>query len=188
MLSTLAFSVVTTGAVESTDSHWTLFLLYFLMNLIDLGTGVTKAVSRKEYNSSRFCKGVLGKVARWSIVAIAMITHYLLIDFGSVLGFDAGVTKVLVWFVLSALIFQDIRSVFENLKIMGVEVPPILVKILALAEQQLDTNDIFDGDMIVDSSNGKSSYRLELNDSFDALSEKDKITFKVKQADKTNLD
>ena len=182
MVQTLAFSLVTAQTVEVTHSHNLMFLLYFAMNVVDLATGVLRAVDKHEYSSAKFCNGILKKIARWALVACAVITYYVLIEMGNCIGVSLEVSKTVIWFVLAALTFQDIRSVFDNLIKMGVTIPPMLEKVLALAESKFEESEtIFDGDLIVDTSDEEHPYHFQFNSDLKDVSQKDTVTFQIKR-------
>lgn len=173
------FSAILAALTHAVGTHEILFVLYFLTNIIDLFTGIAKAVYSKTYDSKIFCKGVFLKAGRWVVVLLAIILHWFFLEIGSLLSIDLNISKALVWFVLAALVFQDIRSIFENLTVVGVSIPPVLQNALLLAEKEMQQE--FDGVMTVDSSDpAKDVYNLELSCPVEELKGKSTITFQVK--------
>ena len=56
-------------------------------------------------------------------------------EMGSKIGVDLSFTHLFGWFTLATFIINEIRSILENLVVMGVEVPEFLVKGLEIAKK-----------------------------------------------------
>lgn len=117
------FSTFAATLTHLTGAHQILFMVLFAVNVIDLATGVAKALVTRSYTTKKFLSGVGAKVLRWVVVLLAALVHIVFINVGDIINVDLKITKVLVWYVLSALIFHDVRSALGNISAMGVSVP-----------------------------------------------------------------
>lgn len=179
-MNTVIFSFLATVGAELTKTHAVLFLIYFVLNVMDLLTGVMDSKLRGGYDSNKFIIGIFKKVGYWCTVALAWIVHLAFVQLGSAIDVDLGVTKYLGWFVLGGFIFQEIRSVLSNLVEFGIEVPDILSKVLSIGEQKLGEGKQADGTMVIDTTNPERDiYRLEVDGDVHELADKDSVTFKV---------
>ena len=59
-------------------------------------------------------------------------------ELGNIVNVDLGVTMLLGWFTLATFLINEIRSILENLVIMGVYVPDFLAKGLEVASKLID--------------------------------------------------
>lgn len=118
--------------------HWFLFALFLLLNIIDWITGWMKARINKKENSAAGWKGILKKIGYWIMILFAFIIATGLIEIGTVIDIDLGITVVLGWFVLASLIVNEARSIVENFVEAGYNVPSILVNGLEIADKLIN--------------------------------------------------
>ena len=131
------------GAIVATLSyifgeHWILFTLFLAFNVGDWITGWMKARLTHKENSKAGWKGVLKKLAYWIMIAVAFGASAVFVEVGKTLGIDLGITTLLGFFVLASLLVNEIRSICENLFEMGVDVPKVLIRGLAVADKAIN--------------------------------------------------
>ena len=61
-----------------------------------------------------------------------------LIDMEKIVGIDLGITIYFGWFTLAVFIINEIRSILENLTLLGVNVPSFLTKGLEVASKKIN--------------------------------------------------
>ena len=118
--------------------HWFLFALFLLLNIIDWITGWMKSRINKKENSAAGWKGVLKKLGYWIMILFAFIIASGLIEIGTVIDVDLGITVILGWFVLASLIVNEARSIVENFVEAGYDVPTVLVSGLEVADKLIN--------------------------------------------------
>ena len=57
---------------------------------------------------------------------------------GKLIGIDLAFTEVFGWFTLATFIINEIRSVLENLVVMGVDVPSFMTRGLEIANMKMN--------------------------------------------------
>jgi toxin secretion/phage lysis holin len=114
---------------------WFLFLAFFLLNVVDYVTGFVKARLTNTENSNKGFKGICKKVGYWVVIAIAFFVALSFEKMGNTINIDLGFVQLVGWFTLATFIINEIRSVLENLVIIGVPVPEFLVKGLEVAAE-----------------------------------------------------
>lgn len=115
--------------------HWYLFALFLALNIADWITGWMKSKINKKENSVKGWQGVLKKLGYWIMILFAFMIATGLIEVGTVIGIDLGVTTLVGWFVLASLIVNEARSIIENFVEAGYNVPNILTKGLEVADK-----------------------------------------------------
>lgn len=118
--------------------HWILFALFLLLNIADWLTGWLKSRLAHKENSSAGWKGVLKKLGYWLMILVAFGTSVIFTEIGTVLGINLQITTLLGWFVLASLLVNEIRSICENFVEAGFNVPNILIKGLAVADETIN--------------------------------------------------
>lgn len=118
--------------------HWVLFLAYLLLNIGDWLTGWLKSRINGTSSSYVGLKGIIKKLGYWMMIALAFGMSVLFIEIGEVIGMNLGITVAIGWFVLANLTINELRSIIENFVEAGYQVPHILRKGLAVAEEALD--------------------------------------------------
>lgn len=121
-------------------NHYGAVLASFLLfNLIDWITGTCKARFLKKESSVDGLKGILKKLGYWIIIFVAFIIGQDMAIMGTELGFEFEFASYLGWLTLGMLVVNEARSILENLVEMGVPVPEVLSRGLALCQNSLET-------------------------------------------------
>ena len=115
------------------------FLLFLALNVIDFYYGRRKAIQTNTLSSKIGAEGVRKKVAYWVIITISFsIGHILATSLGPELGIDLSFLHLIGWFTLAVYILNELTSIVENLLVLGVDVPAIFVKGLAVVRTIVD--------------------------------------------------
>lgn len=72
------------------------------------------------------------------MILVAFGASAVFIEIGTVLGINLQITTLLGWFVLASLLVNEIRSICENFVEAGFNVPNILIKGLAVADETIN--------------------------------------------------
>lgn len=118
--------------------HWFLFALFLFLNVADWITGWMKSRINKVENSVKGWQGVLKKLGYWLMILSAFMITNGLIEVGTTIGIDLGITSLLGWFVLASLLVNEARSIVENFCEAGFDVPKILVNGLEVADKMIN--------------------------------------------------
>lgn len=116
----------------------TAYIPFMVLNVVDYATGIIKAKYTNTENSNKGLKGILKKLGYWIVICIAFFIATAFGTFGEQIGIDLGFTAFIGWFVLGTFIINEIRSVIENLIMIGVEVPVWLIKGLEVANDRIN--------------------------------------------------
>lgn len=130
-------AILTTGTAIL-GGHGYLFLCFLALNAADYLFGVWKAQKTGTLSSAKGAEGIKKKISYWVVIGIAFMLSYALIDIGATLGVDLGFVQLIGWFTLAVYVMNELTSITENLIVLGVEVPEILVKALAVAKNVVD--------------------------------------------------
>lgn len=118
------------------DFNW-LFLSFFLLNIIDYITGWAKAYFCHVENSNLGAKGIAKKAGYWIVIGITFYISVVCYHMGRSIGYDFAYIQFLGYFTLCTYIFNEIRSIIENLVVMDVDMPPYLQKVLDMISKGL---------------------------------------------------
>ena len=118
------------------------FLLFLALNVIDFYDTLSSKIG---------AEGVRKKVAYWVVITIAFaIGHILATSLGPELGVDLSFLHLIGWFTLAVYILNELTSIVENLLVLGVDVPAIFVRGLAVVRTIVDAA----GNKVVPDPNG----------------------------------
>lgn len=121
---------------------------FLIFNILDWITGTCKARLEGKESSMEGLRGICKKLGYWVLIFVAFLTGQNLIILGAEmnLGFEAA--DYIGWLTLTMLVVNEARSIIENLVQLGITVPDVLIRGLAITEEQLkDVQDIDkDGD------------------------------------------
>ena len=121
-------------------------------NIIDYLTGIMAALSRGEKISSEIgFRGIAKKVGQWLLVVIGWVVDVMIEYAGHAISPDFTVPIIVSICVASWLVFNEIISILENLKAVGVPLPGFLVKIVEFFKKKVE--DI--GDAAITETEGK---------------------------------
>lgn len=118
--------------------YWFLFLGFLVLNIVDWVSGWQVAVMNHKSSSSIGAKGVLKKVWYWVIIGIAFFIGFSFEEMGAKLGIPLGFMPLVGWFVLANYLVNEIRSITENLVLMGVDVPEFFIEGLAVSARLIE--------------------------------------------------
>lgn len=118
-------------------------LLMVSCNVLDYITGIIAAPKRGEkINSSIGLQGIVKKICMWLLVVVGVIIDELISYAINTIGWDIPFTFVVACVVCIWLICNELLSILENLKDIGVPLPAFLAKIVVYikskAEQKAD--------------------------------------------------
>ena len=114
---------------------WFLFAAFFVLNVVDYITGIAKARFSHTENSNKGLKGIIKKVGYWVVIALAFFIALSFEEMGSNIGVNLKFVVMLGWFTLATFIINEIRSILENLILVGVDVPQFLINGLEVAAE-----------------------------------------------------
>ncbi len=124
-------------AVLSTllGDFWYLFAAFLILNAVDYITGVIKAKVYHRENSVRGLRGIIKKFGYWVVISLAFFISFSFENMGNIIGVNLGFMKMVGWFTLTTFIINEIRSILENLIILGVDIPKFLTNGLEIARK-----------------------------------------------------
>lgn len=126
---------------------WYLFCAFLVLNVVDYVTGILKARFTKTENSMKGWQGIVKKVGYWVCIAIGFFIAVCFTEMGKLIGIDLAFTELFGWFTLATFIVNEIRSILENLVILGVDVPEFLTKGLEVVKMRTDERESINGDL-----------------------------------------
>ncbi len=150
-MNTIINKINTIGAAAITllsaalGKYWYLFAAFLVLEVVDYITGIWKAKETSTENSNKGAKGIMKKVGYWVVIGIAFFVASTFADMGAQVGIDLSWTALFGWFTLATFIINEIRSVLENLVLIGVNVPEWLTRGLEVASHALD-NEMKEGE------------------------------------------
>lgn len=98
--------------------------------LVDYLTGIGKAVVTKTLCSRCGISGILKKIGQLAVVAVGLVTDYVIVHAASTLGVEVGIRFAVGLLVVFWLIVNELISILENVSKMGVKLPVFLQKII----------------------------------------------------------
>jgi toxin secretion/phage lysis holin len=118
--------------------YWFLFIGFLVLNVVDWLSGWQVAVMNHKSSSAIGAKGVLKKVWYWVIIGIAFFIGFSFEEMGAKLGIPLGFMPLIGWFVLANYLVNEIRSIVENLVLMGVTIPDYFIKGLDVSARLIE--------------------------------------------------
>ena len=140
----IGIQAVLTAAISSLVAYAGIiivpFIVMLMMMIIDYITGMTNAWLKKELSSRIGIYGIAKKVGCMALTAVAMGADYLIstgltataapVEYNAYLGL-----LVTVWLTINEMI-----SILENLKKLGVPLPEFLIKIIRRLKHSFDND------------------------------------------------
>lgn len=111
---------------------------FLIFNIIDWITGTCKARLSGKESSADGLKGICKKLGYWVLIFVAFMTGQNLLIMGKELGFGFAAADYIGWLTLTMLVVNEARSITENLVQMGVSVPSVLIRGLAITQGELE--------------------------------------------------
>lgn len=139
------YSLIITILTTIFGDYWFLFMGFIIANSIDYLTGLAKSKYYGVENSVKGAKGILKKVGYWVVIAISFFISFAFVRMGNLLNISLEFVVFFGWFTLATYMINEIRSIFENLVQMGVNVPNWLIKGLEVASSTIENKINKDG-------------------------------------------
>lgn len=122
-------------------------MLLVLCNIIDYATGLMAAKYRKDNTISSYksFKGIAKKVSMWLLVVVGAIVDELIKYAVQTVGITVPFTFLIACVVAIWLICNELISILENIKDIGVNIPgfllPLVKNIKSQTEQAVNIED-----------------------------------------------
>lgn len=114
-------------------------ILMVACNIIDYITGLMASKYREEdINSYKSIKGIIKKVSMWLLVIVGAIIDQLLIYTADTVGVSMPFTFLVACIVAIWIICNEIISILENIKDMGVNIPAFLEPLIRNIKSQVE--------------------------------------------------
>lgn len=114
-------------------------LLMVVCNVIDYATGLAAAKYRnQQVDSYRGLRGIAKKISMWLLVVVGAIIDQLLKYAAVTIGFALPITFLVACVVAIWLICNEVISILENIKDIGVPIPPFLLPLLKNLKSQTE--------------------------------------------------
>ena len=115
-------------------------LLMVGTNVIDYITGLIAAPKRSEdINSYKSMRGIWKKVCMWLLVAVGAIIDQLILYASTTVGITLPGSFLVACIVACWIICNEILSILENLKDIGIAMPPCLEPLVKNIKSQTAT-------------------------------------------------
>lgn len=165
--------------------HWMLFAAFLVLNVMDYVTGVIKSKISHTESSSAGLKGIVKKFSYWIMIVLSFGLIPIINEIGTIMDVDLSMlSPIFGWYVLATLSVNEVRSVLENLVESGVNVPPILIKGMAVldkvvkAQEKLIIN--VDGNLDIDKTASEAEkYKVDMQTPIEELETKDTVTLRI---------
>lgn len=132
-------SIIVSIFIMILGKYWYVFVSYMIFNILDWITGTIKAIKLKEISSSIGIKGLIKKIGYWIVIGIAFSFSSIFVILGNeILGINLSIMYLLGWFTLASLIINEIVSILENLVLLNIQVPDILINSLKVTQRALN--------------------------------------------------
>lgn len=114
-------------------------LLMVACNVIDYITGLMASPYRSEdINSYKSIRGIMKKVCMWLLVVVGAIIDQLILYASDTVGITLPFTFLVACIVAIWIICNEIISVLENMKDMGVALPAFLQPLVKNIKSQVE--------------------------------------------------
>ncbi len=126
-------------------------LLMVACNIIDYGTGLAAAKYRSQHiNSYKGLRGIIKKVSMWLLVAVGAVIDQLLLYASTTVGFKIPFSFLVAGVVAIWIICNEIISILENIKDIGVPIPSFLLPLTKNIKSHVSKMAGEDGDNVED--------------------------------------
>lgn len=136
----LLAGTVLTVLAESFHQYATVLATFLIFNILDWITGTCKARFARLESSVDGLKGICKKLGYWVLILVAFLVGHNLCALGGEIGVDLAAAGYIGLLTLAMLVVNEARSITENLVEMGVAVPEVFIKGLAIAQSKLDSS------------------------------------------------
>ena len=122
-------------------------ILMVVCNIIDYATGLMASPYRDEdINSYKSIRGIMKKVCMWLLVVVGAIIDQLLLYASDTVGIAMPFTFLVACIVAIWIICNEIISILENIKDMGVVLPGFLTPLVKNIKSQVEDKAAVDRD------------------------------------------
>lgn len=122
-------------------------ILMVACNIIDYATGLMASPYRDEdINSYKSIRGIMKKVCMWLLVVVGAIIDQLLLYASDTVGIAMPFTFLVACIVAIWIICNEIISILENIKDMGVTLPAFLEPLVKNIKSQVEDKAVVDKD------------------------------------------
>lgn len=116
-----------------------LFICLIIVMAIDYITGVTSAFMQNNLNSKIGLHGILKKTGNIAAIVVGACLDYFLLYVGSYYGVELNMPFCIL--IASFLLVNEFISILENLDQMGINLPPIVKKMLEKISKTIGESD-----------------------------------------------
>lgn len=119
-------------------------LLMIGCNILDYATGLMASTYRSEdINSYKSIRGIMKKVSMWLLVVVGAIVDQLLLYASNTIGLTLPFTFLIACVVAIWIICNELISILENIKDMGVSLPAFLLPLVQHVKSQVEDKTTF---------------------------------------------
>lgn len=114
-------------------------ILMVACNVLDYATGLMASTYRsQDINSYKSIRGIMKKVCMWLLVVVGAVIDQLLLYASQTTGITLPFTFLVACIVAIWIICNEIISILENIKDMGVAIPAFLLPIVEHVKSQVE--------------------------------------------------
>ena len=114
-------------------------LLVVLCNIIDYATGLMASPIRsQDINSYKSIRGIGKKICMWLLIVVGVIIDQTLLYASDTVGIRMPFTFLVACIVALWIICNEIISILENVKDMGVKIPGFLEPLVRIIKSQVE--------------------------------------------------
>ena len=122
-------------------------ILMVACNIIDYATGLMASPYRsQDINSYKSVRGIMKKVCMWLLVIVGAVIDQLIAYAGNVVGYTFPFTFLVACIVAIWISCNEIISILENIKDMGVSIPGFLEPLVRNIKSQVEDKIAIDED------------------------------------------
>ena len=139
-------------AILSTITSWLGILaipvgLMIASNLVDYITGLIASKYRDEpINSYKSFRGIAKKISMWLLVIVGALMDQLILYAGNTVGIKLPFTFLIACVVAIWIVCNEMISILENVKDIGVKLPPFLLPLVENVKKQVEDKAKLGGD------------------------------------------
>ena len=130
------------GAVGALTAYFNVLLVplavLVAVMLIDYITGMAGASCTGQLNSRVGVRGIVKKAGYLALVAVGMVVDYLITSALVSIGIDLQINYCFGMIITVWLIINELISILENLKRLGIPLPDFLVKIVSRLKNNVE--------------------------------------------------
>jgi toxin secretion/phage lysis holin len=138
-----AIKTIITAALAALAAYFRLLLVpltvLIIMMIFDYVSGMASAWVTKELSSRIGAMGIVKKVCYLLVVAVGMVVDYIIQAVSTPLGLELAGYSIFGLLVIVWLTLNELISILENMKEIGVPLPGFLLKIVDKLKSQTET-------------------------------------------------